>query len=110
MTLLARKIQERKLGRMASVNRDDDEDALVGLSDTECELSTFDNTNSAHQAEHEKRTSTRDILLRKLEEALSNPLHRRLLNMYTNTTTNSAKESMEHELAHILLEVIDRAD
>ncbi len=70
---------------MASVNRDDFEDALVGLSDAEIGLSTLYHAASAHHVEQKKPTSTRNILLCKLEEALSDPLHRRLLNAYTST-------------------------
>lgn len=95
---------------MVSANRDDVEDALVGLSDAESGLPTLSRANSAHQVEQKKPASTRDILLRKLEEALSDPLHRQLLNAYASTPTTSAKESMEHELACILVEVLDRAD
>lgn len=95
---------------MASANRDDDEDALVGPSDAEAGLSDLYHATSAHHAEQKKTSSTRDILLLKLKEASSDPLSRRLLNAYTSPSTTSAKESMEHELARILLEVLDRAD
>ncbi len=95
---------------MASAKRDDVEDALVGLSDTESGLPTLSLATSAHHEELKKLASTRDILLCKLGEALPDPLHRRLLNAYTSTHSTSAKESIEHELACILLEVLDRAD
>ena len=95
---------------MASINWDDIEDACEGYNNAECVLPARYNANNANQVEEVKGIPSRNVLLRKLEEALSDPVHRRLLGVYASINTSSAKESMEHELAHILLEVLDRAN
>lgn len=78
--------------------------------DIECEQFAPQNVNNTHQADQTKDISNRNALLKKLDETLSNPLHRRLLNAYASTDINFAKGSMERQLASILLEVLDRAD
>lgn len=73
-------------------------------------LSTLGSTNKTNQVEQKNDSTDRDILLRKLNEMLSDPQHRRLLSVYASTPPSSAKESMEQELANILLEMLDYAD
>jgi hypothetical protein len=107
MVILLPKVEERRIRRMAIMNGAVAETISEKSGDIECEQSAPQNVNDTDQA---KDISNRNALLKKLEETLSNPLHRRLLNAYASTDINFAKESMEHQLASILLEVLDRAD
>jgi hypothetical protein len=68
------------------------------------------NVNNTHYVEQDIVTLSDDVFLRKLDKVLSNPIHRRLLDAYARRDTNTAKESMEYELSHILLEVLDHVD
>jgi hypothetical protein len=78
--------------------------------DAECIQSELVNINNAHQLEQDTNTFSDDMFLRKLDKELSNPIHRRLLEAYANRGTNTAKEAMEYELSHILLEILDHVD
>ena len=80
------------------------------INEENCFINTSGTIDSKHQMEQEKDIPGNNVLLRKLDEALSDPLHHRLLSAYAYANASSAKAAMEQELACILLEVLDRVD
>src|SRR2546430_17448055 len=105
MTKLVTRVLRRQIEQMTNMN--DVKDVSERYSNAKSMLSALRSTDIMDQVGQKNDPSKRDILLRKLNETQSDPLHRRILSAYASTPPSSAMESMEQELANILLEILD---